>query len=215
MKPAVAVLIVGLTVGGCTVDLVSITERTEVGLQLSTIQDTALQASILAQVRGPVAARVVVNGQEVRPSDALFDRFLYEAPVPMDSLRSGVRAVVSLVNGDSVELTIPAMTRAGAPTWTGDGLSVPVAFGVDFDAIRTASWSATALTADRGPIGTLDPRPGAEAGRIVVPDSLIPRRTAYLTLLCYGVLHDRVEPFNARAAFRSIVEVEVPERATM
>ena len=73
----------------------------------------------------------MIDGLEVQPSDALFDRFLYEAAVAVDSLRSGILAVVSLVNGDSVEITVPAMTRAGAPAWTPDGLSVPVAFGVD------------------------------------------------------------------------------------
>lgn len=212
VKRAILSLAAGVVLWGCSVDFVAVSDRTEVYLRLETVHDvTGVSAAVLGIVHGPLPARLIVDGREVEVSEAVSERYTYEADLVVDSLDPGILAEVSLAGGDSIVLAIPAVARSGDPAWTPTGdLMIPIRFGDGHHALRGVSWSATVLHAGRGPIAVLDHRMLESPDRILVPDSLLPERAAFLVVECRGSLAGRAEPFTAGAGFRSTLEIALP-----
>lgn len=206
------VVLAALFLASCSVDFVAVADRTEIHLRLASSHEAAgLRASVWSVSEGPVPVRLVVDGREVEPVDALFGRFTYRTELAVDSLEPEVRVEIEVVGGESVGLAVPMLARAGSPSWLTTGeLSIPVSFGDGFDSVESVSWSAVVLSSDRGPIAAIPRQPLSDPDRILVPDSLLPDRAAFLSLDCRGTLPGRLQPFPVTATFTSAAEVAVP-----
>lgn len=212
-RPA-SVLLATLTLAGCSIDFVAVGERTNMELDVVSVHDTTgLQVRIWSVSEGPVPVRLVVNGREVRPHDALSGRFTYRMELTVDSLAPEIRVGIDVAGDDGIDLMVPAMVRTGVPSWLPTGeLSVPVSFGDGFSSAQSVFWSATVLDADGSTIASIPDGPVSDPDRILISDSLLPAAAAALAIVCHGVMPGRVDPLTLDVAFICGAETAIPVR---